>query len=113
MGFVDYIKNVFKRNKQDDEESVDLKHANLESTEGKDVELDDQDLSGEDSEAAVRIDKEGSFQKMSAKKTEAKKPESAAPAAKKVNMVCGSCNYKFSRAEDNVPNMCPYCGKDL
>ena len=109
MGFIDYIKNVFNsRNKEDEEEFVDLKHANLESTEGREIDVSDEDLSGEDSEAAVRIDKQGSFQKASEKKQ-----EFAAPAAKKLSLVCGTCNYRFTRAEDNVPRMCPYCGKDL
>lgn len=111
MGFVDYIKNVFKRNKKDDEEeTVDLKHANLESTESGSVDVSDEDLSDEDNEEAVKIEKAGSFQKAADKKTAAQPQQSA---AKKVNMMCGSCNYKFTRAEDNIPRMCPYCGKDL
>ncbi|MDP2749585.1 MAG: hypothetical protein Q8O89_01995 [Nanoarchaeota archaeon] len=107
MGFVDYIKNVFKRKSVDDEENVDLRHANLESTDSEEVELSE-DLSEDDSEEAVRIEKQGSFQK--AKESPVAK---AMPEMKKVSLVCGSCNYKFARAEDNVPKMCPYCGKDI
>lgn len=114
MGFVDYIKNVFRvKKKEESDEFVDLKHANIESTDGSEVDLSDGDeLSDEEAAAAARIEKEGSFQKASAKDTKTD-TKTGAPAPKKVNLICSSCNYKFTRVEDNVPKMCPYCGKDL
>ncbi len=112
MGFKDFIKNVFRiKTSEEEDTTVDLKHANLESTEGSHVDVDGDYLAGDDNEEASRIEKAGSFQKAGEKP--AANASAQFPAVKKVSLVCGSCNYKFSRADDNVPKMCPYCGKDL
>ena len=115
MGFKDFIKNVFRIKKSEEEDTTfDLKHANLESTEGSHVDVDGDYLAGDDNEEAARVEKAGSFQKAGEKSAaNVSAVSSPAPAVKKVSLVCGSCNYKFSRADDNVPKMCPYCGKDL
>ena len=30
----------------------------------------------------------------------------------RINYICSSCNYKFSRKADRTFKLCPYCGKE-